>query len=114
MSWQEAMDMEKKILRVTIRTRDKNAFTKLLQEHRYLDTAGERRDKDGNISAEAFVPESRIVELQRQPGVEIRVLEDAVQTGFQRQADVSSTNQFARARDDQSPPSPPRGFAKKE
>lgn len=106
--------MEKKILHVTIQTQDKSAFTKFMKEHSYLDTAGEHHDKDGNITAEAFVPESRIIELQKQPGVKITVKEDAAQVGMKRQLDVSSVNQFARTEDGQSPPSPPRGFAKKQ
>jgi hypothetical protein len=106
--------MEKKILRVTIHSRNVEAFTKLLREHRYLDMAGEHRDKDGNVRAEAFVPESQIVQLQKQPGVEIKVVEDAHQTGLKRQNEVSSMNQFARADDERKPPGPPRGFGKKE
>jgi hypothetical protein len=100
--------MHKKIFKVIIRTSDEKAFTELLQQH-HLDTAGEHREKDGKIVAEAYVPSSQIDELHK-PGVEIKVVEDAAQTGLERQKEVSSMNRFAL--DERSPP--PRGFGKKE
>jgi hypothetical protein len=101
--------MEKKILRVKIDTKDENAFTRLvLQEH--LDMAGERREKDGKIVAEAYMVSTQLEKL-RESGINITVLdEDAAKTGRQRQKQVSSVNRFAFG--DRSP-SPPSGLGKK-
>ena len=100
--------MEKKILRVRIDTKDKNAFTKLvLEEH--LDMAGEHREKDGKIVGEAYVPSTQLEKLRRS-GIGITVLdEDANRTGMQRQKQVSSVNRFALGER-----GPPKGFGKKE
>ena len=106
--------MGENIFRVRIQTRSVEAFTNLLREHQYLDTAGERVDNDGTVLAEAYVPESKIAQLQKQPTIEIKIVEDTNQGGLERQREVPSTNQFARTPNDGSPPSPPRGLGKKE
>jgi hypothetical protein len=100
--------MEKKILRVEISTLDQKAFTELLREQ-HLDTAAERRHKNGKITAEAYVPSTQIDQLKK-PGIEIKVLEDAVKTGIERQKEISSVNRFALGEQK----GPPRGFGKKE
>jgi hypothetical protein len=99
--------MEKKILKVIINTSDEKAFAQLLREH-HLDTAGEHREKDGKIVAEAYVPSTQIDQLQK-PGVEIKVIEDAAKTGLERQKEISSVNRFSG-----SEPGPPKGFGRKE
>ena len=102
--------MEKKILRVRVDTKDENTFTKLVLEEQ-LDVAGERREKDGKIVAEAYITSAQLEKLRRS-GIGITVLdEDANKTGLERQKQVSSVNRFAFG---ERTPSPPRGFAKKE
>jgi hypothetical protein len=85
--------MDKKIMKVIIKAADVKAFTDMLKEY-HLDTAGEHRDKDGKIVTEAFVPSKKIDQL-RKPGIEIQVVEDATQTGLERQKEVSSLNRFS-------------------
>jgi hypothetical protein len=85
--------MDKKIMRVIIKAADVKTFTDMLREYR-LDTAGEHRDKDGRIVTDAFVPYKKIDQLRR-PGIEIQIVEDATQTGLERQKEVSSLNRFS-------------------
>jgi hypothetical protein len=85
--------MEKKIMKVIIKAPDKKTFTDLLVEY-HLDIAGEHRDKDGKIVTEAYVSSKKIDQL-RKPGIEIQVVEDATQTGLERQKEVSSSNRFS-------------------
>jgi hypothetical protein len=99
--------MEKKIMKVIIKAADKKTFTDLLVEY-HLDIAGEHRDKDGKIVTEAFVPFKKIEQL-RKPGVEIIVVEDATQTGLERQKEVSSLNRFSLESQ-----GPIKGLGKKE
>lgn len=99
--------MEKKIMKVIIRTEDEEALLKLISE-RHLDAASKHREKDGKIVAEVYVPFTQIEQLQ-EPGIEIEIVEDAVQTGLERQKEVSSLDRFTF---DQS--KPPKGFGKKE
>jgi hypothetical protein len=80
----------------------------VLEEH--LDMAGERREKDGKIVAEAYMLSTQLESL-RESGIGITILdEDAAKTGRQRQKQVSSVNRFASG--DRSPGAP-SGLGKK-
>ena len=94
-------------MKIIIKAADKKTFTNILSEY-HLDIAGEHRDKDGKIVTEAFVPSKKIDQLRR-PGVEIIVVEDATQTGLERQKEVSSLNRFTLGEQ-----GPIRGLGKKE
>jgi hypothetical protein len=102
--------LEKDVLRVEINAQDQGAFIKLLRDFP-LDTAAERQLKNGKIVAEAYVPSSLVETLQK-PGIEIKVLDNAVKTGMERQKEVSSDKRFAL--DDGGNVTVPRGLGKKE
>jgi hypothetical protein len=99
--------MEKKIMKIIIKAADEKTFTDLLVEY-HLDTAGEYRDKDGKIVTEAYVPSKKIDQLHK-PGIEIEVVEDATQTGLERQKEVSSLSRFSLQSE-----GPIKGLGKKE
>ncbi len=98
--------MDKKIMKVIIKSTDEETFTGMLGQYQ-LDTAGEHRDKDGKIVTVAYVPEKKIEQL-RKPGIEIEVVEDATQIGLKRQKEVSSVNRLAASE------GPIKGLGKKE
>lgn len=72
--------------------------------------AGERREKDGKIVAEAYMLSTQLESL-RESGIGITILdEDAAKTGRQRQKQVSFVNRFASGNRS---PGPPSGLGKK-
>jgi hypothetical protein len=100
---------EKEILRVKIIAKDDKIFSEFLKEHANLDTAAERRQKDGKIIAEAYA-EPEVANSLSKPGIKIELIEDANKTGKERQQEISNMNRFALGQAAERP----KGLAKKE
>ena len=63
--------------------------------------------EDVTIVVESYLPADRVYELHK-PGIKIQVLEDASQSGRERQKEVTKQNKFADSTEI------PHGFGKKE
>lgn len=91
-----------------IHATDKKTLTATLREH-HLDIgcAGLRRQEDGSIIVESYLPAEKLDQLHK-PGIKVQVLEDASQSGRERQKEVITQNKFAHSAEI------PHGFGKKE
>jgi hypothetical protein len=99
---------QKKILKVMIHATDKKTLTETLREyHLDIGCAGLRREEDGTIVVESYLPAEKVDELHK-PGIKVQVLEDASQRCRERQKEVTTQNNFLRSTEI------PHGFGKKE
>jgi len=101
--------MNKEIQKVKIKAENDKVFIEFLKQYPGLDMAAERRQKNGKIHAEAYV-EREVANNLSKPGIDIEIIENASETGKQRQQEISKTNRFELAGEI----GPPHGFAKKE
>jgi hypothetical protein len=91
-----------------IHATDKKTLTETLREyHLDIGCAGLRREEDGTIVVESYLPAEKVDELHK-PGIKVQVLEDASQSGRERQKEVTTQNKFLRSTEI------PHGFGKKE
>lgn len=99
---------EKKILRIALRAPDRETLAKLVKEHR-LDVGGggPRRQPDGTLSMEAYVPQELLERLKKRKAV-FEIIEDATEVGKQRQKEVGKGDRFEGGK------KVPRGLGKKE
>ena len=83
-----------KVMRILITTRDADVLTGLLREHP-IDMAcgGPRRNREGAVTVEAYVPEAKIERLKRD-GLTIDIIEDWTAATIARQQEVGKGNRF--------------------
>lgn len=101
-----------KIFRVVIRAPDEPSLVELLKD-KHLDLGGgPKRQPDGTITIDAYVPEDMLQSLQaekmRDTGIVTQVVEDATEVGRQRQQEVGKADRFEAGK------KLPRGLARKE
>jgi len=88
----------RKILRVSIHAPDSQSLIELLKE-KHLDVGGGPKcQSDGTVTIDAYVPEEILGSLQakkvRDIGIKIEVVEDASETGRERQKEVGKGDRF--------------------
>jgi hypothetical protein len=88
------MTTGERILRVRITARDDEAIRALLRKRRLDVAGGVKRDENGVVGIDAYVPENELAELADEP-VDVEVVDDATATGQARQAEVGIGNRFA-------------------
>jgi hypothetical protein len=89
--------VENNILKISITASNKERLIQLLKE-REIDigcAGGMRPQPDGSIEVEAFVPSSYLDNRFLEPGIQIKVLTEAVSRGIERQKEVNKQNRFA-------------------
>ncbi len=99
---------EKKIMRIVLRTSNRETLTKLAKEFRLdIGGGGPRRLPDGILSMEAYVPEELLDKLKEAGGV-FEIIEDATKVGKERQKEVGHGDRFEGGK------KVPRGLGRKE
>ena len=89
---------EEKFFRIRIFAPDLETLTSFLRKQELdLGERGPRRQEDGTIVVEAFVPE-RIISDLKKTRLEIEVLEDLTEVGKKRQAQVGKGDRFQGGR----------------
>ncbi|MDQ1276456.1 MAG: hypothetical protein QG610_2034 [Euryarchaeota archaeon] len=101
-----------KIFKVVIRAADEPGLIELLRNKPLDLGGGPKRQPDGTITIDAYVPEDMLQSLQveniRESGISIQVAEDATEVGHQRQQEVGKTDRFEEGK------KLPNGLARKE
>jgi hypothetical protein len=86
--------VENNILKISITASNKERLIQYLKA-RELDigcAGGIRPQADGSIEVEAFVPPSYLDNRSLEPGIQIKVLTEAVSRGIERQKEVNPQN----------------------
>ena len=99
---------EKKIMRITLKTPNRETLARLVKEFRLdIGGGGPRRLPDGTLSVEAYTPEEVLVELEK-AGAVFEIIEDATKVGKERQKEVGRGDRFEGGK------KVPHGLGKKE
>lgn len=99
---------EKKIMRIALRAPDRDTLAKLAKEHGLsMASIRPRRQPDGTLRVEAYVPPEMLERLQKKDAV-LEIIEDATEVGRQRQKEVGKGDRFEGGK------KVPRGLGKKE
>lgn len=99
---------EKKIMRIALKTPNRETLTKLVKEFRLdIGGGGPRRLPDGTLSVEAYTPEE-VLDRLKKAGAIFEIIGDATKAGKERQKEVGRGNRFEGGK------MVPRGLGKKE